>query len=925
MSLDKSVCGGRTVPPASCRRPPKNKMRRLEAGGTLGGLKTAPTFAVCVALLLFLFICAPIATAQQKDNPIADPKSIVTSGNARFTVLTPQLIRMEWAEDGKFEDHASLVFINRRLLVPKIVNSEFGKLMVLTTDKLSLSYTSGKAPFSAENLRVTFHLNGNEVTWTPGMEDTGNLGGTIRTLDGVKGSTPLGAGLISRDGWVLIDDSESPLFDNSDWPWVMPRPEGKRQDWYLFAYGHDYKQALADYTRVAGKIPLPPRFAFGTWWSRYWAYTDTEFEELVRGFQEHDIPLDVLVIDMDWHPTFGVKWWENKKDQSGHTLGWTGYTWNKTYFPDPPKFLDWAHRQGLKTTLNMHPASGVQPHEEQYPEMARAMGIDPSTQKYVSFDITDKKFAENYFKILHHPLEKQGIDFFWLDWQQEHKTSVTGVNPTWWLNYTHFTDMERRGKRPLLFHRWGGLGNHRYQIGFSGDTIAVWESLAFQPYFTATAANVGYGYWSHDIGGHMRANLGAKPAAGVPQDPDYPKLYTRWIQYGVFSPILRTHTTKDPQSERRIWAYPAEFAAAMRDAYLLRYALIPYIYTAARAAYDTGLSLCRRLYYDYPEAAEAYEFKDEYLFGSDMLVAPVASAGSEENLLSKKSIWLPPGTWIEWFTGARLEGPAKIERSFALNEIPVYVKAGAVVPMQPKMRNTGEIPVDPLILAVFPGDSGETRVYDDAGNTPGYKANEFAWTTVRHARLDDGTRKIEIPPVEGGYPGMLTARAYEIRLPMTLPPDSVHANNANILYAVDGAAPGWRYDGDTLTTIISVPQTSINQKVEVLVKSPAAPHDLLDGMPGKLARLRTAMDILNGSWPRGWSPDILIDAAQTGRRITLNPASAQAEVQKLQRDFPAIIEEIGKMGVDCAVLIRALGHLGRAASCVPALKPDAPM
>jgi len=109
------------------------------------------------------------------------------------------------------------------------------------------------------------------------------------------------------------------------------------------------------------------------------------------------------------------------------------------------------------------------------------------------------------------------------------------------------------------------------------------------------------------------------------------------------------------------------------------------------------------------------------------------------------------------------------------------------------------------------------------------------------------------------------------------------------------------------------------------VKSPAAPRELLDGVPGKLARLRTAMDILNSSWPKGWSPDILIDTAQTGRRISLNPASAQAELQKLQRDFPAIIEEIGKMDVDCSALVRALAHLGRAATCVPALKPESPV
>ena len=833
------------------------------------------------ALLLLLFLALP-ALADETWDPVADPKAVVIEGRARFTVLTPRLIRMEW---GQSEDHASLVFVNRRLPVPPFTTSHENAWLVIKTPELTLRYKpSGE--FTKDNLRAQFDLNGKAVAWTPGMEDKGNLQGTIRTLDGVKGSTPLGSGLISRDGWVVVDDSDRPLFDNSDRPWVMERPSGKRQDLYLFAYGHDYKQALHDYTQVAGKIPLPPRFAFGTWWSRYWAYTDTEFVELVRGFQQRNIPLDVLVIDMDWHPTFGVKWWENKLDQSGHTLGWTGYTWNNIYFPDPTRFLEWVHQQGLKTTLNMHPASGVQPHEAQYPEMARAMGIDPATKKYVPFDITNKKFAKNYFDILHHPLEQQGIDFFWLDWQQEQNTKVTGVNPTWWLNYAHFTDMERRGKRGMLFHRWGGLGNHRYQIGFSGDTIAVWDSLAFQPYFTATAANVGYGYWSHDIGGHMRANLGAKPQANIQPDPDYPELYTRWIQWGAFSPILRTHTTKDPNSERRIWAYPPKYADAMRDAYLLRESLIPYIYTAARNAYDSGISLCHPLYYDYPDAAEAYDYKDEYLFGGDMLVAPVTSPMNDESQLATKKIWLPPGTWIEWFTGKELKGPAKIERSFALDEIPVYVRAGAILPMQGN------------VFTIFPGD-GETRLYEDAGDTLGYKSSEFAWTTIRHTG-----DKIEILPPQGSYPGMPSTRGYEIRLVSTLPPESVSGGT-------------WTYDGATLTTTITVPPAPVNQRVEVVVKSPKGP---VDGVRGEIARLRTAMEILDTTWPNGWSPDALIEAAQTGRRITLKPSTAKDELEKLQREFPAIVDAISKMDVDCKLTAAALNHLGRPTTCVPTAK-----
>ena len=384
-----------------------------------------------------------------------------------------------------------------------------------------------------------------------------------------------------------------------------------------------------------------------------------QFDDLVRDFQENDTPLDVLVIDMDWHISDEQLRAAGDIDQSGQLLGWTGYTWNKVLFPDPDAFLKKLHEDGLKTTMNLHPASGIQPWEQAYPAMARAMGIDPATKKYIPFDPTDKKWATNYLNLVLHPLEKQGVDFWWLDWQQQSTTDLPGVNPTWWLNYVHFTDQQREGKRPLLFHRWGGLGNHRYQIGFSGDTISVWDSLAFQPWFTATAANVGYAFWSHDIGGHM-------PGAVDPE------LYTRWIQFGVFSPILRTHTTKNPDSERRIWAYPEPYSAVMRNAYQLREAMQPYLYTEARRTYDTGVAFFRPLYYDWPEEDAAYTSKNEYLFGDQMIVSPVTAPADKISGLATENVWLPKGDWIEWPTGKHFVGPTTVERSFTIDQIPGY-------------------------------------------------------------------------------------------------------------------------------------------------------------------------------------------------------------------------------------------------------------
>ncbi|MGH7596928.1 MAG: TIM-barrel domain-containing protein [bacterium] len=842
-----------------------------------------------------------ISGFAQPSNPVADPQAIVTFGQARFTMLTPQLIRLEWSAGSRFEERASLVFINRRLPVPEFKTSTKGDWLQIKIANLHLRYKKNSGKFTSTNLEIQFTLNGKPVVWRPGMENSGNLHGTIRTLDGVHNAVPLEPGLLSRDGWALVDDTERSLFDNSDWPWVMPRSPGKRQDWYFFAYGHDYKKALYDFTRVAGKIPMPPRFAFGTWWSRYWAYTDQEFKQLVHEFEIHDVPLDVLVIDMDWHLTFNLRWADNRVDQAGQRLGWTGYTWDKNYFPDPAGFLKWAESKGLKTPLNLHPASGIQPHEERYPEMARAMGMDPATQKYVPFDIANKHFAENYLKIMHYPLEEHGVDFWWLDWQQQHITKVPGLNPTWWLNYVHFTDMERRGKaRPLIFHRWGGLGNHRYQIGFSGDAASTWEMLGFEPYFTATAANVGYGYWSHDIGGHMPGEVS-------------PELYTRWIQFGVFSPILRTHTTKNPKAERRIWAYPTEAFLNMREAFLLRYALIPYIYTAARQAYDTGIAICRPMYYEYPEIEAAYEFKNQYMFGENLLVAPIAEAVSPNNLLATKKVWLPGGSWIEWFTGKHLQGPAVVERAFAVDEIPLYVKAGSIIPMQPKRRNTGEKPVDPFILTIFPGDSGSSRIYEDQGNSSGYKHEALAWTAVRHAKRNDGTWKIEIFPVQGGYSNMLIERAYEIRLPDAWPPEAVSCNNQPVEFSREETVPSWRYDGDELMSIISLPKFRVTEKVEVLINMPiavAAQDQLLDGVPGKLARLRRVMPLLNSLWTKEWSPEILVAAAQTGNRIGINPPSALAELQKLERDFPEVLNQVRRMQGDSTTIAVALGHLG---------------
>jgi hypothetical protein len=814
-------------------------------------------------------------------------------------------VRLEWSRDGRFEDRASLVFLNRRLPSPPFSTRTDAGWSIVETEALRLRYRPDGRDFNAENLSIEIEVGGHRVAWHPGMPDEGNLHGTTRTLDNVRGATALEPGLVSRGGWTVVDDTRTPLFEGRQPPWVVARPETESSDWYFFGYGRDYQAALGDYVKVAGRIPLPPRFAFGSWWSRHWAYTDRELMRLVAEFESHQVPLDVLVIDMDWHVTFGTRWEPDRKDASGQRLGWTGYTWDRRLFPDPERFLAWCRRHGLKVTLNLHPASGVQPHEEQYPAMARAMGIDPASGTYVPFDITDRRFARHYFDLLHHPLERQGVDFWWLDWQQEHDTPIAGLNPTWWLNHLHATDMEERGIRPLIFHRWGGLGNHRYQVGFSGDTYSTWDSLGFQPFFTATAANVGYAYWSHDIGGHQPG-------------PIPPELYTRWVQYGVFSPVLRTHTTKHPGAERRLWAYPAEHATAMREAFLLRDALVPYIYTAARQTYDTGVAFIRPLYYEHPTFDEAYEYTDQYMFGDAMMVAPVTHPADETTGLAGRTVWLPPGSWVEWSSGARLEGPAQAERRFALDEVPVYVTAGAVVPMQPGRRARARA-AGSLVFAIFPGPRGEGVVYEDEGAGLGYQHGAFAWTRVEHREVAPGRRLVRIAPREGRYPGMPESRAYEIRLVGALPPARVlHAGRPLPCFddeardeARRGRRPaGWLVEGDTLTTRVFVPAVEASGGAEIVLEAPERIAGVrVDGFAGALARVNRAMRVVKHTWPRGAAPPALIEVAQTGRRIELGPDRAAAELEAFWRALPGVPREIRALQISEAEILRALAQL----------------
>ena len=744
------------------------------------------------------------------DNPKADAKAVVTSGNARFTVLTPQLIRMEWSADGQFEDRATLTFVNRETPVPEFKVRESRSKLTITTPALTLTYLKN-CKFSDKNLKAVFTLNGREVVWTPGMENPQNLLGTTRTLDGADGSKlkePMEQGILSRAGWSLIDDSQRHVLtpDGSEWEeWIEARPEGDRQDLYLFAYGHDYKQALADYALVAGRAPMPPKYTLGYWWSRYWQYSDNEFVDLVNKLKSMDVPIDVLIVDMDWHETWGLRKSNSPKDEYGQRIGWTGYTWQKELFPSPANFLKWTENEELKVALNLHPASGIQPYEAVYDDFTKEYGWSEKG-KSVPFKIDERKWAEAYFKTVLEPMERDGVDFWWLDWQQWKESKYTpGLSNTFWLNHTFFNHAERQnpGLRPFIYHRWGGLGSHRYPLAFSGDTYATWPMLAYLPYFTATASNVNYGWWGHDIGGHMFHKT---------QKATDPELYTRWLQYGVFTPIFKTHSTKDPRIERCIWCFP-DHMFLMRDAIRLRYTLAPYIYNAARENYDTGVGMCRPMYYDYPESDKAYETSEQFMFGNDILATTITQPVDSITGLAPRTIWFPEGAWFDCATGSMYEGGRTEELHYTLAENPHYAKAGSIIPMNPATVKNLQQPCDTLVLTFIPGGDGQLRHYEDDGMSQQYKTN-YAVTTVSK-KQEGNTVRVRISPREGSFAGASDNRSYELRFPAVFPPKSVKVNGKELAYSRFPKAGEWTYDGYTLAPVIYTGTTACDAPVEI--------------------------------------------------------------------------------------------------------------
>lgn len=620
-----------------------------------------------------------------KTRPKASDENIVYFDGYRITVLSGRLIRVEKNKSGTFCDKATTAVWYRDMGRQDFSALEKnGRLIIKTAETEFNIFKDIEKSYAV--------IDGKKVKFL----NRGNLKGTGRTLDNFDGDTDIKSGekivlcdgVVSRLGVAVLDDTNSLILDDSG---EVTGKSGNEIDWYVFAYGNDYKEAVKAYYMICGMPPLLPRYALGNWWSRYYPYSERAYYNLIEKFEKADIPLTVATVDMDWHYSFDLdrqkgitasgrdtEFYGYKFDE-GWKLGWTGYSWNKELFPDYKRFLENLHKRNLKIALNVHPADGVRYFEDCYGEMAAAMGVDAESGRQIKFDFTDSKFINAYFEVLHHPYEKDGVDVWWIDWQQGTQSKKEGLDPLWALNHYHYLNSLRGGNN-IILSRFSGTGGHRYPLGFSGDTVVSWETLNYLPYFTATASNIGYTWWSHDIGGHM---LGYKDD----------ELYVRFIQFGVFSPINRLHSTSHEMLTKEPWAY-ANGAGLIAAEYLrLRHKMLPFLHSCNYCAARCGEALIEPMYYYHPQDKNAYVCRNQYYFGGQLIVAPVTKKSDNKYKMAQVKVWLPQGKWTDIFSGEVYRGNRVVNMVRWLDGIPALAKEGSILVFSgDELKNGAENP-----------------------------------------------------------------------------------------------------------------------------------------------------------------------------------------------------------------------------------------
>lgn len=708
---------------------------------------------------------AQLLRASRLNPSEAVPASSVVRGNARFQILSSGVVRMEYAPTGRFVDATSVAVLNRSWPACPYTAHDVNGWLEIATEQLRLRYQLGSGAFGKENLVVTWQDDDGEHSWRPGAIDDKNLGGVPGEIPGRKaaGNEP---GPLSRNGYFWLDDSTTAIW-NSATQWPEPRPTTDGQDWYLFVYGRDYKRFFREATMLFGSIPMIPRYMLGTWFGSRAGYPADECQRICLRFREEQIPLDIFVLTSD----------------TDMKIIWAGYDWDDEQFPDPKGFFRWAKAHGIKTTTAEHYRALTPINDSHFEQIRQALGL-PAGTKEIHHDLANKKYAQLFMDLLHKPALQEGMDFWWQDGAAE--SSMPGLDATLWTRWIEYEGQERiTGKRAFVFCRLRApdgvvkppaWGVHRYGSFFTGDLTPYWSTLELLVPFNVQSGNMMVPYVN---------NL----TAGVVQETVEHELYQRWVQFSAFSPLFWWDGL---WGLRAPWEYGNDGMETVTQFLRLRYSLLPYTYTYTRLAHETGTPLVRGTWLEYPQQEQAYAFPHQYLFGTELLVAPIVKPGKGQPM--SKDVYLPEGEhWYDWFTEDIYPGGQVLPYECPLSRLPLFVRAGSILPMALDMAYSDQQVVDPLLLNIYAGKPATFRLYEDDGTSLDYRQHAYAWTPIEYRPSQTaGDHVITIGSPEGRYAGQVTERRYRLRVHGLHKPASVLVGKNLLTEKLDGdPAEGW--------------------------------------------------------------------------------------------------------------------------------------
>jgi alpha-D-xyloside xylohydrolase len=561
--------------------------------------------------------------------------------------------------------------------------------------------------------------------------------------------------LSSKGYGILWNNASATRWNNRFQPVLEVQSSFAKTIDYFFIAGPSFDRIIAGYRALTGAAPMFPLWAYGYWQSKLGYTSQTEMLNVAAKYRDLQIPIDNIVLD------------------AGYETAMSSRIFNK-YFPDPKSMVQTLHDEHFHLMASVWPF--FQPGSDAFDELNRdKLFVDEGKDVYPAYysgarvyDAFDPKARNVYWKQIQKSLFDIGVDAFWMDstepgdlYAEEHGSILDGAtigdeegapseNAFPFMTTKAIYDGQRSvtDKRVFILTRSGFLGMQRNAAAaWSGDIATNFDTLRREIPAGLNYSMSGLPYWTTDVGGFLGGNT---------DDPAYRELFVRWFQYGSFCPVFRVHGTRT-NNQNELWSYGTQAQEILMLYDRLHYRLMPYNYTlAARTTFESYTPM-RALAFDFASDPKTLDISDEFMFGPSLLVAPVIEAGAVN-----RSVYLPAGAeWYDFWTGARIAGGKRIIKDTPLSIMPLYVRAGSILPMGPEVQYSNEKPDAPVELRIYPGQNGVLRLYEDDGTTYNYEKKQYSWIPIK---WDDNARTLTIAAREGSFPGLKATSSFNIVL-----------------------------------------------------------------------------------------------------------------------------------------------------------------